>query len=167
MPTVAPQRVSTIGRTAHMEATFIMFLVEHRLPFTLMPALVDLAKESHRDGNIVNDISLSRSATTYKLTHGLGPALKTKLIYDLKRAKFSINLDECTNNANQRVLSVLTQYYSDNEQKVVLKHYFSEELLYVHVTSVYECVVGHFDKDGIPLSNLVFSLSDNAGYMSE
>ena len=69
MLTVSPQRVSTIDRTAHMEATFIIFLVEHGLPFTLMPALVDLAKESHRDGNILNNISLSRSATTYTLNN--------------------------------------------------------------------------------------------------
>ena len=87
------------------------------------------------------------------------------LISKFRKSKFSINLDECSSNANQRILSVLIQYYSEDEKKVVVKHYFSDELIFVNAQSVYGCVVSHFERDGIPMSNIISSLSDSAGYM--
>ena len=87
------------------------------------------------------------------------------LISKFRKSKFSINLDECSSNANQRILSVLIQYYSEDEKKVVVRHYFSDELIFVNAQSVYGCVVSHFERDGIPMSNIISSLSDSAGYM--
>ena len=41
---------------------------------------------------------------TYKITDGLGPAVRrSRLVKDLQKYKFLINLDECSSNANTRI----------------------------------------------------------------
>lgn len=166
MPAPPPSRnVSTKDRRSHMEATVLMYVTEKNLPLSLVPSLIELASEVGRDSSVLGSLHLSRSSATYKLTDGLAPALKTKLIFDLRHSRFSINLDECSNNAHKRILTVLVQYYSDDEDKVVCKHYFSAELLYVNATTVFKCVTGNLENDKIPLINLISTLSDSAGYM--
>ena len=157
--------VSSLDRRSNAEATLLSFVAEHNLPLTMIPALIDLAQELARDPGALSALKMSRPCGTYKMTDGLAPALKKKLIYDLQRYPFSINLDECTNNANKRILTILVSYYSEEEERVIVQHYASTELIFVNAESVFQTVTEAFEKDEIPMGNLVSSLSDSAGYM--
>ena len=157
--------VCTIDRRANAEATLLSFVAEHNLSLSMIPALIEFAQEMARDSAALNALHMSRPCGTYKLTDGLAPALKKKLVFDLQRYAFSINLDECTSNANKRVLTVLVSYYSEEAERVVVQHYVSVEMIYVNAQSVYQIVTEALEKDGIPANNLVSTLSDSAGYM--
>ena len=118
-----------------------------------------------RDPHALSRIQMERTCATYKITEGLHPALKEKLVHDLQRYPFSINLDECTNNANNRMLTILVSYYSEEDEKVVVRHYDSIQLVHVNAKSVHGAVIQAFKRDDIPLTNLISTLSDNAAYM--
>ena len=60
---------------------------------------------------------------------------------------------------------MLVSYYSEESEKVLIQHYLSSELVYVNATSVFRVVTEALERDGIPLINLISTLSDSAGYM--
>lgn len=121
---IRPKYVSTLDRRAHLEATFLLFLKERKLPMAMSPHLLDLCQFFGRELSLVSSLSLSRSAATYKLVEGLAPSLKERLIYDLRISLFSLNIDECMSKPKQKILTVLLQYFSVDEGHVVCKHYF-------------------------------------------
>ena len=165
-PSQANANVSIADRRSNLETTVLAFVAEHNLPLSLTPEVITLCQEMARDPVALNRIKMERTCATYKMTEGLHPALKEKLIRDLQFCPFSIYLDECSNNANNRILTILVAYYSEEEEKVVVRHYESIQLVYVNAKSVLDAVLQAFERDKIPLTNLISTLSDNAAYLS-
>ena len=165
--TVTPEQpnVSNLDRQSNAEAMLLSFVAEHNLPMSMIPSLISFAQEMARDPGALSSLRMSRPCGTYKMTDGLAQALRSKLVHDLQRYKFSINLDECTSNANKRILTVLVSYYSEEEEKVIVQHYLSTDLIFVNAESVFRAVAESFERDNIPMNNLVASLSDSAAYM--
>ncbi|KAJ8039827.1 hypothetical protein HOLleu_13950 [Holothuria leucospilota] len=52
---------------------------------------------------------------SYKRTDGIACVTHKRIVENMKPRPFSINLDECTNNSNERVLSILVSYFSDTQ----------------------------------------------------
>ena len=132
--TVTPKQpnVSNADRHSNAEATLLAFVAEHNLPLSMIPSLISFAQEMARDPGALSALKMSRPCGTYKMTDGLALALRSKLVHDLQRYKYSINIDECTSNANKRIFTVLVSYYSEEEEKVIVQHYLSTELLFVN-----------------------------------
>ena len=69
---VQPQPiVSIVDRKSVMEAHFLSLLCEHNLPISLAPKLLQLCKHVNRDPKVLNEISISPDAATYKIARGL------------------------------------------------------------------------------------------------
>ena len=162
---VGARRVTLPNRRANLEATLMAFGAEHNLPFSLFPELVKLCKQMARDPQALSKIQMGKTCASFKITEGLNRALRAKLLFDLKRYPFSVNLVQYTNNSNSRILMVLVSYYSEEEEKVVVKHYESIQLVYENAKSVHDAVLQAFKRDGIPLTNLISALSNNAFFM--
>ena len=105
-----------------MKAITVAFVSENCLPFSIGPKLVDYAKTLAKDKTALSKLSLSRTALTYTLTHGVAKSFQDKLSDALKGSFFSLNVDEATNNAMDKVVNVLVQYYDDSLGKVVVDH---------------------------------------------
>ncbi|KAK7504234.1 hypothetical protein BaRGS_00004538 [Batillaria attramentaria] len=110
---------SMAERMAEEKATLLAFLAEHSLPFSLAPDLLDVARRLAEDKKALEKTNLSRTSATYTLTHGLGSACKQELDERLRSTPFSFNLDEATDNANDKdaLLVYCYAFLSKEEQQ--------------------------------------------------
>ncbi|KAJ8026118.1 hypothetical protein HOLleu_33867 [Holothuria leucospilota] len=109
---------------------------------------------------------MERTTCAYKLKEGVAEVVHKRLVHELKEKPFSINLDECTTKgSNQRILSILVSFFSDTLGECVVQHFTSVSLTVVNANTVFQAVKESFAKDGIPLKNIISSLSDSAAYM--
>ena len=157
--------VSFMDRKSHAEARTLAFLCENSLPLCLTPHLIEYAKEMAHDSRVLVSVNMERTTANYKLREGLGVAYHEELVSDLKMTKFSINLDECFCAKNEKVLSILVAYFSENLKEVVVKHYASISLVTVNAQTLFDAIIDMFRNDEIPLDNLVSDLSDSTNYM--
>ncbi|KAK6959648.1 ATP-dependent 6-phosphofructokinase [Biomphalaria glabrata] len=95
------------------------FLAEHCLPYSLSQPIIDLCKKLAQDTEALNITSIGRTSATYTMTYGIAEAMKKELLQSLQGNFFSLNIDEATNNAGNKCLNVLVQYYSDTKQQVI------------------------------------------------
>jgi hypothetical protein len=72
--------------------------------------MVGLCKELSRDPIALDMLSMSRVTASYKIREGHGVVNYKRLVNDLKVSYFSMNLDECFSNNNQKVMSVLVTF---------------------------------------------------------
>lgn len=83
----------------------------------------------------------------------------------MKTRPFSIDLDECTNNSNERVLSISVSHFSDTQGQCVNEHYASIAMTTANADTVFSVIKNLFVADNIPFKNQISSLSELAAYM--
>lgn len=159
------RNVSFQDRKANAEAMVTSFTVENTLTFSVVPKIIDLAKALAKDKKVLDDLHMERTTCAYKLNEGLASVTRKRIVQDMQNTPFSINLDECTSNANEKVLSILVSYFSETLNMSVVQHYASVTLTVVNAETVFQTVVDLLKNDDIPLDNVVSSLSDSAAYM--
>lgn len=103
---------------------------------------------------------MSDVTASYKMTHGLAPALMDPLLKELREAKLSLNIDEATSKTQERVLAVLVSHFSPSQKKVL---FF--ELTKVSAETIFEGLKTIFTKHEIPWENLVSVLMDSCKVM--
>ncbi len=157
--------VNVYDRTGHAECRTISLIAEYSMPLSMAPVLIEYAQEMSQDAKVLNNMSMSRTAASYKLKDGLQTVLQKRLVRDMKDNHFSINVDECTNSSNDKVFTILVSYFSSEVGEVVVKHYDSTSLKRISAQILYRHVVSKFADDDIPLDNLISCLSDSANYM--
>ena len=140
-------------------------ITENNLPLSMAPVLVDLAKELSTDKKALDTLSMDRTTASYKLTHGLGKTLLERTLESIRQCKFSLNIDESTSNNHKRVLAILVSYFSKAEDKVVVEHLDSIEVVKVDAKSLYSALVKLFDDYSLPWGNLVSILMDSCAVM--
>ncbi|KAK6196348.1 hypothetical protein SNE40_001589 [Patella caerulea] len=99
------------------------------------------------------------------MTHGLGKTFTDETIQHLQNGPFSLNVDESTNNADKRILSILVSYLSTRQERIVVEHLKSIELFKVDTASVLSAVEKLFTDNNIPWVNLVSVLMDSCAVM--
>ena len=61
---------------------------------------------------------MERTSATYIVSHGVGNYFQRELSLELSSKHFSLNVDEATNNAGNKIVNVI---WSDEQQKCVLQ----------------------------------------------
>ncbi|XP_041468120.1 uncharacterized protein LOC121418364 [Lytechinus variegatus] len=118
-----------------------------------------------RDPKALDKINMGRTSASYKLTHGLGYVAKKRLVLDMQLYPFSLNVDECFSNNNQKVFSIMVAYFSPEKGETVVHHYNSISLTTVNAKILKETLMSLLKSDNIPLHNLVSILCDSTNYM--
>ena len=77
------------------------------MPFTAVPSLIQLTQEFAKNAKILQELNIGRTKSPYKLCDGLANHLNEKLLQDLRKRKFSFNVDECMSNARENFLALL------------------------------------------------------------
>ncbi len=152
-------------RKSHAEARTLSFAVEHNIPVSKVPELIQYAKEMAKDHKALDGISMGRTSASYKMVYGLGAVAEKRLVSDMKKNKFSLNIDECTSNNNNKVVSIMASYFSPESGDTVYHHYRSFTMTDVNAKELTSKVLLCLKEDEIPLENLVSILSDSANYM--
>ena len=97
---------SNFDQMEDLKAVIVSYLSEHCLSLSLAPSLVELAQRLAQDRNNLDKLSLSRQTATHYLTHGVAKTMKDELAEKLKHCFFSLNVDEATNNTDDKVLNM-------------------------------------------------------------
>ena len=113
---------SLLDRVADLKAITAGFISENCLPFSVGPKVIEFTQRLAKDKGALDKLSMSRTALTYTNTHGLAKAFRDDLSNDLAGNYFSINVDEATNNAMDKLINVIVQYYDNKQGKVVIDH---------------------------------------------
>lgn len=88
----------------YYQAMVLGTLAEHSLPFTMAPVIVTLAQTLAQDKVALSRMKLSRTAAKYKMVHGMGKTFSDRIISNIKKLPFSINLDEATSSSDKKVM---------------------------------------------------------------
>ena len=142
-------------RTANLEALFLSVASEHSLPLSVIPVLVDLAKECSRDPAALAGVSISKTSASYKLKHGVAKTMTEEIVSKLKSVPFSLNVDESTSGHGKKVLAMMASFFDSDEGKVVVHHLASVELVVVTSKSVFGAIVKVIEDFSLPWSNLI------------
>ena len=106
---------------------------------------------------------MDRTTASYKLTDGLGPVIRNKIIESLRTSCFSFNLDECFSNNHKKIFSSVVSYFSEDAGEVLVQHYKSQEFAKVNAKNLSEFVTNSLKEDAV--KNVVSNLSDSTNYM--
>ena len=157
-------RANFHDRKSHAEACTQAFVAEHSLPLAMVPHIIKYAQMS-RDQKVLENLSMERQTATYKLKEGLSRCVQKRLVLEMRKSKFSLNLDEATSNNNQKVLTVLVSFFSESLGETVIDYYDSVSLTAATARTLYEAVRNLLERDEIPAANLVSVLTDSVNYM--
>lgn len=161
--TLPKQSVPLADRIANSEAMLLGFLAEKSLPFSLAPDLLDLVKELSKDRKALNGIKMHRTAASYKLRLGVAKTFEENLLEDLKKEKFSLNIDESTSNNNEKVVTVLVNYL--RKDRIVTEHLQSFSVNSVNSAVLFDSIVKLIDDKSIPWNNMMSVLLDSCNVM--
>ena len=128
---------SVADRVIKQEATVIAFLAENSLPFSVAPEIIKLTKHLASDRKALNELSLSRTAASYKLRFGVASVMLQETLSEIRCCPFSLNVDEAMSDNHKKVLSFLVSYFSESEKCVIVRHLRSIELKTVNSQTVY------------------------------
>ena len=88
------------------------------MSYLAVPDLIDLICVLGEKQHVREGLKMSRTTVTYTLTHGLAHGMQKELFDKLKDTPFSLNVDEATNNAMDKVVNSVVRFY-DVDQFVV------------------------------------------------
>lgn len=162
---VLPKIPSFLDRLAHNEAFLLSFLCEHNLPFSMAPRLIECARFLAKDSKVLAKMKMDRTTASYKLTDGLEPVIRKKMLEAMRTSFFSFNVDECFSNNHKKIFSILVSYFSEDAGEVLVQHYKSQEFDKVNAKTLSRFVLDALKADAIPLDNVVSNLSDSTNYM--
>ncbi|GBM81714.1 hypothetical protein AVEN_92835-1 [Araneus ventricosus] len=157
------QLVPLADRIANSEAMLLGFLAEKSLSFSLAPDLLVLVKELSKDRKALNGIRMHRTSAAYKLRFGVARTFEQNLVKDLKREKFSLNIDESMSNNNEKIVTVLVNYLRND--KIVTEHLQSFAVPSVNSTLLFQGIVKLLEENNIPWHNLMSVLLDSCHVM--
>ena len=139
----------------HLEAYILSFVAEDLLPqSSVSTKLIEFSQFLSRDPKALSQLQTNRTAVSYKLKHGLSVYIREKVVDCMKKYPFRINIDECTSNNSQQVVSILVSYFDTEIGKSVVQHE-SISLIEVKTKSLLERICNCFIRDDIPFQNLV------------
>ncbi|XP_052234163.1 uncharacterized protein LOC127846705 isoform X2 [Dreissena polymorpha] len=159
------QTVQMCDRVSNAEAMLLGFIAENSLPFTMAPKIVDLAKGLAKDTKALNHLPMERTSASYKMKFGMGKTYFDRTVSNMKRFKFSLNMDQSTSTNLHRVLTVLVSYFSPETSSVVVEHFTSIDLIKVDSATITNHIIDLFATHDIPWTNLTSVLMDSCNMM--
>ncbi|XP_060790878.1 uncharacterized protein LOC132894778 [Neoarius graeffei] len=131
----------------------------------MAPVIVNLAQTLAQDKVALSRMKLSRTAAKYKMVHGMGKTFSDRIISNIRKLPFSINLDEATSSSDKKVLSILVSYYNPGRKAVDVEHLGSFEVLKVTTATLENALDKFFTDNDIPWSNMVSMMMDSCAVM--
>lgn len=158
---------------AEKKSRLLAFAAEHALPYSLVPDLLQLCKVmSDNKCRSLSRIHMARQCATYSMTHGLGAAMKNELQTKLQSTFCSLNFDEATDNAMNKIVNILVRYFDGEEVKP--EHFASKEVNQATAKNIHAAIIETLqerpDEDGLHRfrilpQQIVSCLMDNCATM--
>lgn len=156
---------SIADRVADQKAAVTAFLSEKMLPFSLAPDIVELSKFLTKDKSALSKLRFSRTSATYINTHGTAKCLKDDLSSKLKDNFFSLNIDEGTTNAMDKIINIFVRFFDDSQNMVVTDHLGSRKSNISTSKNIFDHVNDVLMERGLDCNQIVSCLLDNCNTM--
>lgn len=154
-----------VERVAEQKAAITAFAAEHSLSLRLIPELLTLCKRVSQDRKALEKTSMGKTCASYTFTHGLAAGFKEELNQKLRQSPFSLNIDEATNNAMDKIVNMIVNYFDDQRQQVVMEHLASVKVNLATADNIFNAVKDVLKERDIPIGNVVSCLMDNCATM--
>ena len=130
-----------------------------------MDHLSDLFKEIFPDSAIAMKFKSKHTKTRSIVRNILAKRFKTELIETLQKCKFSIIIDETTDIASKKQLALVVRYFCERELVVKSQFFCLIELTNSDATTITTSLSATFEKNKIPLANIISYASDTTNVM--
>ena len=154
-----------IDRTTELKAVTCAFIAENTLPYSLSPNLIRYAKRMSKDIKALEKVSMSRVNCMYTSTHGLAKSMQEELAKQLNGSYLSLNVDEATNNAGNKILNILARYHDTNINQIVTNHLGSRVVNLATAVNIFNTIQEVLDKFSITWPQVISCLMDNCATM--
>ncbi|XP_066981042.1 zinc finger protein 862-like [Macrobrachium rosenbergii] len=146
------------------EIRLAAFVVEHNLPINVMTHLPQLMQSVCKDSSIARKIASSRTKTTKVIKNVIGKSSRQDLINVMKENKFSLIIDESTDQSCIKHMCIVARVRVDN--KVMDAFFGLVPIDDATAQSLYNHVVKAMTDVGIPYKeNLIGLAADGANVM--
>ncbi|KAK0179351.1 hypothetical protein PV327_005110 [Microctonus hyperodae] len=152
--------------TVRMELS--AFFTEHNLPIAIVDDLIPLLNRLYYDSKLSDKFVKPRKESTKVIVKSLGTEKNSKLSKILRESKFSVLIDESIPITGKKLPCVLVKFMTPDRK--ILKQCFELSELYgrnYSASILFAAFKTVFEKQNIPLSNIVSLTSNNALVMFE
>ncbi|RUS84205.1 hypothetical protein EGW08_008045 [Elysia chlorotica] len=143
----------------------IFHRIKHCLPFSLGPELLQLSQRLSKDTTALNSTTLSRQSATYITSHGVCKTIRDVLRSKLQDCFFSLNIDEATNNAGNKFLNVIVQYYDEEGEEVKTQLLGTREINLANAENITPAVGDILNQMKLSWEQVVSVTMDNCNVM--
>lgn len=147
------------------EIKMASFIAEHNLPFSVMDHLSDLVKEAFPDSAIAKQFKSKRTKTRCIIKNVLAVRFRSDTVEALKNSTFSIIIDESTDVSCKKQLAVVVRYFCEKQVLIRSQFLCLIEVTNSDATSLTNTLVSFFEKNNIPLTNIIGYASDTTNVM--
>lgn len=130
------------------------FISDHNLSFTIMDHFSDLLPQLCPDSKIASQFKSKRTKTKCIVRNALAPHFHQEVVQKLQISLFSIIIDGITDITMTKELAVVTRVYNGESMKIDCRLYDLLEVSHCDA-GIYQALIGLFDRDGIPLNNII------------
>lgn len=81
--------------------------------------------------------------------------LQRLLASKLKEGWFSVNLDEATNNAMDKILNMMVKIYDDEKKSTVVAHFVSVDVNVATAQNMHQATASASQSKDVPMANVV------------
>ena len=135
------------------------FVAEHNLPFSVMDQLSDLFKEVFPDSAIA-----VKFKSKHTRTHS-SKEIQNGANRNSAERKFSIIIDETTDIASKKPFALVVRYFCERDLVVKSQFFCLIELTNSDATTITTSLIATFEKNKIPLANIIGYASDTTNGM--
>ena len=159
--------LSVGDKVAELKAVLSSFIAEHCLPFSLTPDLIQLCRRLTEGDNqkALSSLSMGRTCASYTTTFGVAHAFMEEVNEKMHKTVFSLNIDEATNAANDKIVNVMAQYFDDDYNKILLEHLGSRIVNIATAANIFAAVSDILKERGLKWEQTVSCLFDNCNVM--
>ena len=94
----------------HAEVVLLFQLIKYNHSFSSNDDLTETLKFIFPGNNIIRDMSLASTKSSYSIAYSLGSYYHAELVDDIKRSYFSLIVDETTTQQNMKQLFIHVRY---------------------------------------------------------
>lgn len=163
--TTSVTKDSLADQCCEVKAIISMFIAEHCLSYSLAPELLKLSQRLSQNTTSLNNTTISRQTAMYISSHGVGVTIRDELKNKLKDQFFSLNIDEATNNANNKFVNIIVQFYDEDDQQVRSQLLGTREVNVATADNILEAIKDVLDKMELSMKQVISITMDNCNVM--
>ena len=145
----------------HLEAYVISFVAENSVPLSSVPTLIEFVRNVSKDHSALSKLKTNIAITSFKFVYGLN-------FYEQKKSgcndPFSINIDKCTSNNYQKVVTIHVNYFDEKSCLSVLLYKFVS-MIEGNALILFKKICELVQADQTAFENCISDLSDSRNYM--